>query len=100
MWHVVVMPEASKRLGEILQNNRFAICLVENRLYGELENNAERYRSHRDPDDPDVLFDYVLYFCDAGEAWLTLRFSVNDARAADYLFVEALSCEVGKINLY
>jgi len=87
--HVVVMPEVSSRLSEILEGNRKAILRVWNRLFDQLENHPDSHRRKRDEEDLD-LFDYV-YVLYANRRWITIRFSVNDTRAQDYLFVEAVS---------
>jgi hypothetical protein len=87
--HVVVDPKISKRLGELIANNREVLLMVLNRLHDQLGNHAERYRGRRDPEDPD-LFDYVHALYVDGK-WYRFRFSVNDAKATDHLFVEAVS---------
>ena len=89
MFHVVLPPTISRKLHELIPNNREAVLKVLNRLYDQLENHANRYRGQRDPEDPD-LFDYVhaIYF---EGRWRTFRFSVNDAMATDRLFIEAVS---------
>ncbi len=66
-----------------------------NRLYDQLQSHGERYRGRRDADDPD-LFDYVLCLADGDDNWHTLRFSVDDRQATDYVFVVAVSHRPGK----
>lgn len=92
MLHVVVMPLVSTTLGEILARDQLVAVL--NRLYDQLTNYIDRYRGRRDPEDQD-LFDYVLYLFD-GDNWHTFRFSVDDRQATDYLFVLAVSHQLGK----
>jgi hypothetical protein len=96
VYHVLVMPPVSAALGRLLLD-RESLLKVLNRLYGQLTDHADRYRGRRDPDDQD-LFDYPVYFCD-GANWHTFRFSVNDTKAAGYLFVEAVSHRSGKIDV-
>ena len=96
MPHVVVMPLVSQTLGQ-LSLSRQALLAVLNRLYSQLENHADRYRGHRDPEDPD-LFDYALYLVEDGN-WHTFRFSVDDRQATGYLFVVAISHKPGKISI-
>jgi hypothetical protein len=97
VFHIVVMPPVSLALGEFLPN-REALLKVLNRLYDQMENNAARYRSRRDPEDPD-LFDYVLYLADGNDAWHTFRFSVDDRQATGYLFVVGVSHRPGKVRM-
>jgi len=98
MSHVKVMPEVSRRLGEILPRARGSLLAVLNRLYEQLENHADRYRNRRDPEDPD-LFDYVLCLFD-GENWHTFRFSVDDRQATGLLFVVAVGHRPGKVHFH
>jgi hypothetical protein len=95
MFHVIVMPLVSAALGRLI-SEREALLKILNRLYDQLENDAARYRSRRDLNDPD-LFDYVVNHFD-GEAWHTLRFSVDDRQATNYLIVVALSYKPGKFR--
>lgn len=89
MFHVIVPPQISRRIHELIPNNRESLLTMLNQLYHQLENHADRYRGQRDPEDPD-LFDYVqtLYI---DNRWRVFRFSVNDTMATDHLFVEAVS---------
>lgn len=91
MSHVIMALGVSTRLGVLLQGNRTAVLRVLNRLFEQLENHSQRYRKNRNPIDTD-LFDYThsLY---ANGRWRRLRFSINDVRAQDYLFVEAVSAD-------
>ncbi len=98
MYQVIQWPEVAVELARILGGNQLAIHAVNRRLEYALGLHGDRHRKRRDPDDPDFLFDYPLYFCD-GENWITMRFSVNDTTAAGYLFVVAVSCAVGKVRL-
>ena len=93
-FHVVVAQQVSKTLGAIL--SRGSLLVVLNRLYDQLENHADNYRSRRDPDDPD-FFDYVLQHHD-GLRWHTLRFSVDDRQATGYLFVTSVRHRPGKTH--
>jgi hypothetical protein len=95
--HVKVMPEVSKALGAI-RLPRVLLVKVLSRLYYSLENDHERWRKNRDSEDPDCLFDYVLFVFD-GETSHTLRFSVDDRQAQDYLFVLAVSHQVDQEGL-
>jgi hypothetical protein len=83
------MPEVSSRVGELLQGNRTAILNVWNRLFDQMANHVQVHRRKRDANDPD-LFDYVHSFY-ANHRWNRLRFSVNDTRAQDHVFVEGVS---------
>jgi hypothetical protein len=96
VFHVVVLPEVSQRVGEILSGRRTLVLRVFNRLYIQLENLADRYRNNRDPEDEN-LFDYVQRMAD-GSTWYTLRFSVDDVTAPDYLFVVAVEHRIGFIG--
>jgi hypothetical protein len=49
------MPEVSTALGAFVADRGSLIAIL-NRLYDQLENHAERYRSRRDPED-EALFD-------------------------------------------
>jgi hypothetical protein len=69
---------------------------VLNRMYDQLGNHYERYRSRRDSASPDDFFDYVLYLADANDDWHTLRFTVSDRQAEGHLFVVAVSHRLGK----
>ena len=95
MFHVIVVPPVSAALGRFIRE-REALLKILNRLYDQLENDAARYRSRRDLEDSD-LFDYVVNHFD-GENWHTLRFSVDDRQATDYLIVVALSHKPGKFR--
>ena len=94
MFHVVVSQRVSTVLGQFLHNRELLLAVL-NRLYEQLGEHAERYRSRRDPGDPD-LFDYVLCLADQDKNWHTLRFSVDDRQATGYLFVNAVSYRIGK----
>jgi hypothetical protein len=86
---VVVLPAVSHTLGQFLQS-RAALIQVLARLHDQLANHSDIYRHRRDQGDPDLFDDvHSLY---VGARWCTLRFSVNDSRATDYLFVEAVAC--------
>ena len=93
MFHIVVMPAVSAALGRMLPE-RGPLLAVLDRLYDQLENHADHYRTRRDPEDAD-LFDYVLNLFD-GENWQTFRFSVDDRQATGYLVVVAVSRRAGK----
>jgi hypothetical protein len=88
VFHVIVSPQVSRALGQLVAD-RTALLRILTRLRDQLETNPAPYRGQRDPDDPD-LFEYVHYLYIGGQ-WFTFRFSVNDARATEYLFVEAVS---------
>jgi hypothetical protein len=92
------MPLVSATLGNILASRREPLLAVLNRLYDQLGNHADRYRSRRDPNDPD-LFDYVLYLADDQNDWHTFRFSVDDRQATGFLFVVAVSHRQGKLRI-
>jgi len=82
----------SAALGEFVPD-RGPLLKVLNRLYDQLENNTGRYRGRRNPQDQN-LFDYVVHFHD-GKRWQTLRFSVDDCLATDYLVVVAVDHQFG-----
>jgi hypothetical protein len=92
--HVVVAPLVSKKLGEILPQ-RDSLLTVLNRVYDQLENEADAYRSNRDTQEPEFLFNYPLNHFD-GTYWHRFIFSVNDHQADGYLFVEAVAHEMWK----
>jgi hypothetical protein len=94
MFHVIVTPLVSAALGQFLCGERDSLLTVLNRLYHQLESHADRYRSRRDSEDPD-LFDYVINLFD-GKKWHTLHFSVDDRQATGYLFVVGFANEPGK----
>jgi hypothetical protein len=94
VFHVVVMPPVSKALGEFLSSQRLALLAILNRLYSELTDHADRYRRHRDAEDPD-LFNYDVYLFD-GSNWHSFRFSVDDRQATGFLFVVAVRHRLGK----
>ena len=95
MPRIVVMPPVSAALGRAL-SDRDSLILALNRLYDQLENNYDRFRPRRDPED-EALFEYVLQLFD-GREWHTLRFSVDDCQATDLLFVVGVSYRRGKLN--
>lgn len=97
MPHIIVMPLVSGLLGSML--SRRPLLAVLNRLYDQLENHYERYRSRRYPERPDDFFDYVLYLADADDNWHTFRFTVNDKQAQGILFVVAVSHRKGKARM-
>jgi hypothetical protein len=92
--HVTVMPSVSMALGAIGLPREMLIKVIA-KLYQSLENDHERSRKNRDPEDPDCLFDYILRGHD-GESWHTLRFSVDDRQAEGRLFVVAVSHKADK----
>jgi hypothetical protein len=92
MVRVAVMPRVSQVLGQKLK--REPLIRVLNRLYSEMGNRYEHYRSRRDPED-ETLFDYVVHVAD-GEDWHTLRFSVDDTTAQETLLVVAVSHRPGR----
>jgi len=87
--HVIVMPPVSRRLRELI-HDREELIEVLTRLYDHLAYFADRYRDKRDAEEPDSLFDYS-HSLFIGGRWKHFHFSVNDAQAEDYLFVEAVS---------
>ncbi len=96
MFHVVVDPDVSAALGSFLGGNRLRIIAVLQRMRHSLENNADRWRGQRYPDDPDY-FDYPLYLPENDYNWHTFRFSVNDRQAPGYLFVDSVSHTLGAV---
>lgn len=88
MFRVIVSPTVSKRLGE-LALSRSTLLAVLNRMHDQLANHTATHRINRDPDDAD-LFDYVHTLYIEGR-WRIIRFSVNDTRETDHLFVEAVN---------
>lgn len=95
VFHVVVMPPVIAALRGFLQGERELLVKVLNRLYPQLEYNADRYRNRRDPEDQDLFF-YDLQVGNE-EDWRTLRFSVDDRQATGYLFVVAVSYGPGRL---
>jgi hypothetical protein len=93
---VIVMPEVSAALGAFVAGRGSLIAIL-NRLYDQLENHVERYRSRRDAED-EALFDYDVHLFD-GAGWHTLRFSVDDSIADDRFFVVAVSHRPGKVSM-
>lgn len=83
MYKVIVLPPVSRRLGEVIRN-RSTLLRVLNRLYDQLENHASNYRGFRDPQNSDLYTDSRY----SDGLWRIFEFSVNDARATGYLFVE------------
>jgi hypothetical protein len=97
MFNVIVMPAVSAALGRLFSGERDPLLAVLNRLYDQLENHADRYRSRRNAQRPDDYFDYLInLFDDAG--WHTLRFTVDDRQAAGYLFVDGVSHGPGRFR--
>ncbi len=94
MPHVLVMPLVSQALGEILP--RGPLLTVLNRMYDQLENHYERYRTRRYSARPDDYFDYILYFANEQGEWSTFRFTIDDKQAQGYLIVAAVSYCKGK----
>jgi hypothetical protein len=90
------MPLVSAELGKILPKRDFLLAVL-NRLYDRLGNHYQLYKNRRDPND-EFLFDYFLWVCD-GQNWQTLRFSVDDCKAADRVFVLAVSSCPGKVRV-
>ncbi len=89
-----VPPEVSKALGGFLRGDRELVVKVLPMLREQLENNYEKHRGRRDPEDPS-LFDYYIRVLDVDNKWHTLRFSVDDSTAAGYLLIAAVSDKPG-----
>ena len=96
MHHVIVLPLVSETLGQRL--SRAAMLAVLNRLRDQLQEYYSRYRSRRDPENPDDMFEYAVCLGDEFDEWHTLRFIVNDRIAAGYLFVASVSYRSGKVR--
>jgi len=86
-YHLIVPPEMSRAIGAF-GLDRNALLRMLNRLYQELEARADDHRHHRDPAHPDLYFWFELIVWDQGR-WRGFRFTVDDARAADHLFLVA-----------
>lgn len=87
-YHVIIMPPVVAALPTLVRK-RNTLLMIYNRLYAFLERSPDR--SHRDPEDNDYLFYRQSVYSNG--RWLTLTFSVNDCRANDYLFVDAVTIE-------
>jgi hypothetical protein len=92
--HVVVMPRVSKELGQFLRklkDPRGWLVKILTHLYSRLQDQADRYQGHRDPNNENHFF-YDMNLCE-GDTWYALRFSVDDHQAPGYLFVVAVGHE-------
>jgi hypothetical protein len=88
-YRVIVFPPVMRLVGQC-GLGREATLWLWNRLFDQLENHADRYRSERVPEDTD-LFQYPLLVLD-GEWWHYFYFSVDDRQApAGPLLVIAVS---------
>ena len=97
MFHVIVMPLVSAALGQFFRGERLSLLAVLNRLYDQLENHADRYRSRRNAQRPDDYFNYLVNLVDE-EGWHTLCFTVDDRQAAGHLFVDGVSHRLGRFR--
>jgi hypothetical protein len=88
MYHVIVSPFVSQRVGALLQN-RLAVIDVFNTLRDDLEEDADRFRDDRDPYNPDYFFYQIGYFSNG--TWHNFDFAVNDTRETGYLFVDGVT---------
>jgi len=86
-YRLIVPPEISRAIGAF-GLDRNSLVMVLNRLYQELEERADDHKRHRDPAHPDLYFWFELTVWDHGRR-RGFRFTVDDARAADHLFLVA-----------
>ena len=85
--HLIVPPEVSRAIGAF-GLSRAALIRLLIHLRTELEDHADRYRQARDPAHPDLYFWFEVTLWDQGRP-RSFRFTVDDARAAGYLFLIA-----------
>jgi hypothetical protein len=86
-YHLIVPPEISRNV-RAFGLDREALVGLFTRLRWELENHADKYKHLRDAAHPDVYFWFALTVWDQGRP-RGFRFTVDDARAPDRLFLVA-----------
>jgi hypothetical protein len=84
---VIVGPEISRAIGNFGLSRKALLELLL-ALRRDLEGHADQYRHLRDSEHPDLYFWYVLTVWDQGRP-RGFRFTVDDARAPDHLFLVA-----------
>lgn len=84
---IILPPEISRAIHGFGLGREALLGLL-NGLRRELENNTAGHRSRRDPARPDLYFWFGLTVWDQGRP-RGFRFTVDDARAADHLFLVA-----------
>jgi len=87
-YRVILERPVSRAIGSFGLSRSLLIRLL-TRLHSGLPQQADSFRSQRDPEDPD-LFRYEVVLAE-GNAWHTFRFHINDTRAQGFLFVEAVA---------
>jgi hypothetical protein len=86
-YHLVVDPDISRAIGTFGLGRNALVRLLA-LLRSDLEDHADSYKHRRDPADPHLYFWYDLIVMDQGRL-RRFRFTVDDARATDRLFLVA-----------
>ncbi len=86
-YHLIVGPDVCRVINGF-GLGRAALLRVYNVLRVELEEHADNYRKQRDPAHPDLYFGLELTVWDHDRP-RGFRFTVDDARAPDHLFLVA-----------
>jgi hypothetical protein len=86
-WRLIIGPEISQAIGGF-GLDREALLRLYNVLRLELEVHADNYRQQRDHANPDLYFWFELTVW-ADDRPRGFRFTVDDARAPDHLFLAA-----------
>ena len=86
-YQLIISPQMSRAIGAF-GLSRDALLAVLNMLYLELEEHAANHRHHRDSAHPELYFSFEVTVWDKGKS-RGFRFTVDDARATDRLFLVA-----------